>query len=135
MNLGVPMTRLVLFIFVLFNTFLLLSTFAYSANTQGKHVMLRTLDKVTAITEDYRVAVGDELRYGSLLISVKNCQKTPPEEIPETYAFIQIDDLKLGSQREDAKQERVFSGWMLSSSPAISALDHSVYDVWVLACN
>jgi hypothetical protein len=66
---------------------------------------------------------------------VKNCQKTPPEEIPETYAFIQIDDLKLGSQREDSKQERVFSGWMLSSSPAISALDHSVYDVWVLACN
>ena len=102
---------------------------------QGKHVILRTLDKVTAITEDYRVAVGDELRYGSLTISVKNCQKTPPEEIPETYAFIQIDDLTLDSERETDKQERVFSGWMLSSSPAISALDHSVYDVWVLDCN
>ena len=97
MNLGVPMTRVVLFIFVLFNTFLLLSPFAYSANMQGNHVILRTLDKVTAITEDYRVAVGDDLRYGSLTISVKNCQRTPPEEIPETYAFIQIDDLILGS--------------------------------------
>ena len=66
---------------------------------------------------------------------MKNCQKTPPEEIPETYAFIQIDDLILDSERETDKQERVFSGWMLSSSPAISALDHSVYDVWVLDCN
>ena len=135
MNLGVPMTRVVLFIFVLFNTLLLLSPFAYSTNMQGKHVILRTLDKVTAITKDYRVAVGDELRYGSLTISVKNCQKTPPEEIPETYAFIQIDDLTLDSEREADKQERIFSGWMLSSSPAISALDHSVYDVWVLDCN
>jgi len=134
MNLGIQMPRVVLFFFILINIFLLTSPIAYSANIKGNHVILRTLDKVTAITKDYKVAVGDDLRYGSLTISVKNCQRTPPEEIPETYAFIQIDDLILSGEGEDGKQERIFSGWMLSSSPAASALDHSVYDVWVLAC-
>jgi len=31
-------------------------------------------------------------------------------------------------------QAWAFSGWMFSSSPAVSAMDHAVYDVWVLEC-
>ena len=107
---------------------------AVAENLKGNAVILRTLDKVTATTKDYTVKIGSELKYGSLTVSVKHCEKKPPEEVPETYAFLQIDDLKLDGKGEKGEQERVFSGWMMASNPAISALDHSVYDIWVIDC-
>ena len=107
---------------------------APAGNLKGNAVVLRTLDKVTATTEDYTVRIGDELKYGSLTVVVKHCEKKPPEDVPETYAFLQIDDLKLDGKGDAGEQERVFSGWMMASNPAISALDHSVYDIWVIDC-
>ena len=104
-------------------------------NLKGTAVVLRTLDKVTATTKDYTVSVGDKLNYGSLTVNVRHCEKRPPEDIPETYAFLQIDDRKLDGKGKSGDVERVFSGWMLASKPAISALDHGVYDVWVLDCD
>jgi len=96
---------------------------------------LRALDKVTATTQDFTVAIGDALNYGSLRVDVKHCEKKPPEEIPETYAFLQIFDNRTNGQGRNVEAEKLFSGWMLASKPAISALDHAVYDIWVLDCN
>lgn len=107
---------------------------AMAQNLKGNAVVLRTLDKVTATTQDYTVKIGDELEYGSLTVAVKHCEKKPPEDVPETYAFLQIDDLKRDGKGQDGESQRVFSGWMLASNPAISALDHSVYDIWVIDC-
>ncbi|MEP3891046.1 MAG: DUF2155 domain-containing protein [Hellea sp.] len=107
---------------------------AMAENLKGNAVILRTLDKVTATTQDYTVKIGDELEYGSLTVAVKHCEKKPPEDVPETYAFLQIDDLKRDGKGQDGVKERLFSGWMLASNPAISALDHSVYDIWVIDC-
>jgi len=107
---------------------------AVAENLKGNAVVLRTLDKVTATTKDYTVKVGDELQYGSLTVAVKHCEKKPPEDVPETYAFLQIDDLKRDGKGDDGQDVRVFSGWMLASNPAISALDHGVYDIWVIDC-
>ncbi|WP_026941579.1 DUF2155 domain-containing protein [Hellea balneolensis] len=107
---------------------------AMAENLKGHAVVLRTLDKVTATTKDYTVKIGEELKYGSLTVAVKHCEKKPPEDVPETYAFLQIDDLKLDGKGDEGEQERVFSGWMLASNPAISALDHGVYDIWVIDC-
>jgi len=103
-------------------------------NLVGEAVVLRTLDKVTATTQDFTVPIGDVLTYGSLNIDVKHCEKKPPEDIPETYAFLQISDRRTDGKGEDVEKENLFSGWMLASRPAISALDHAVYDVWVLEC-
>jgi len=108
---------------------------AQAENLKGTAVVLRTLDKVTATTKDYTVSVGDKLTYGSLTVNVRHCEKRPPEEIPETYAFLQIDDKKLDGKGKTGDIERVFSGWMMASKPAVSALDHGVYDVWVLDCD
>ena len=108
---------------------------AQAENLKGTAVVLRTLDKVTATTKDYTVRVGDKLNYGSLTVNVRHCEKRPPEDIPETYAFLQIDDRKLDGKGKSGEVERVFSGWMLASKPAVSALDHGVYDVWVLDCD
>lgn len=108
---------------------------ASADNLVGTSVVLRALDKVTATTQDFTVTIGDVLRYGSLEIDVKHCEKRPPEEIPETYAFLQITEDRTDGNGRDVEGERLFSGWMVSSRPAISALDHAVFDVWVLDCN
>ena len=115
---------------------------AQADNLMGDAVVLRALDKVTAATQDFTVPVGDTLQYGSLTVNVKHCEKRPPEEIPETYAFLQIFDAPPAPKGKNAKRNKqpqedikVFSGWMLSSNPAAAALDHRVYDVWVLDCN
>lgn len=109
-------------------------------NIIGDIVTLRTLDKVTAITKDYDVKIGESLKFASLTIDVKHCEVKPPEAIPETFAFLQIFEPPQlrAKEREELKIEpetiKLFSGWMLASKPAISALDHPVYDVWVIGC-
>lgn len=112
------------------------STIANTGNNLvGEAVILRTLDKVTATTQDYTVKIGDSLEYGSLTIAARHCEKRPPEEIPETYAFLQITDKRLKGTGEEAEDTgKIFSGWMFASKPAISALDHRVYDIWVIDC-
>ena len=68
-------------------------------------------------------------RYEALEITARACRKRPPEETPETAAFLEIDDARPGQPTR-----RVFTGWMFASSPAVSALEHPVYDVWVIDC-
>ena len=58
-----------------------------------------------------------------------SCVTHPPEETPENAAFLEIFQLTDGKEKQ-----KVFSGWMFASSPALSALDHPVYDIWVLRC-
>ncbi len=124
------------------SAFLCSASLTFAENITGEAVVLRALDKVTASTQDFTVSVGDTLQYGSLTVEVKHCEKRPPEDIPETYAFLQIFDLpsvKKTKKKPDpaasAEKVKVFSGWMLGSDPAVSALDHRVYDIWVLDCN
>lgn len=116
---------------------------AYGENITGQSVTLRALDKVTADTQDFTVKIGDTLKFGTLDVTVQHCEKTPPEERPEVYAFLQIKDRGLKPIRGKKKPKKtevtgepefVFSGWMFASSPALSALDHPVYDIWVRGC-
>ena len=115
--------------------FLATGVSAQAENIEGSAIKLRALDKVTATTQDFMVSVGDTLEYGSLSIDAVHCEKRPPEEEPETFAFLKIRDAELdGKGGEAGEGETVFSGWMFASRPAISALDHGVYDVWVIGC-
>ena len=91
--------------------------------------VLQGLDKVTARISTVRAPIGVTVRFGSLRIVARICRKTPPEEPPESAAFLEIDDVKPGEA-----PHRIFSGWMFASSPALSALEHPVYDVWVIDC-
>ncbi len=92
-------------------------------------VVLRALDKITARITEFELEVGEELRFGTLSIVARYCRTRPPIEPPETFAYLEIDDLKRGDKRV-----RVFEGWMVASSPALNALEHPVYDVWVIKC-
>lgn len=91
--------------------------------------VLRTLDKVTARVSTIQVPVGSATELGSLEVTVRACDKRPPEETPESAAFLEISEAK---QREPAKM--LFSGWMFASSPSLSALEHPIYDIWVVDC-
>jgi len=93
-------------------------------------VQLQALDKSTARTITLKAKVGETIQYGSLFIKVQACRKSDPLEKPESASFIQVWEVPLNSD----KSEWVFSGWMFASSPALSAMDHAVYDVWVLDC-
>jgi hypothetical protein len=103
---------------------------ASPANAQGQRfAILRALDKVTARVSTVEAPVGETISFGTLRILVRTCRKRPPEEPPETSVFLEIRDIK-----PDEAPVRLFTGWMFSSSPALSALDHPVYDIWVLDC-
>jgi hypothetical protein len=91
--------------------------------------VLQGLDKVTARVSEVEAVVGAEARFGTLAITARACLESPPTEPPESAAFLEIRDVgPVGDGRT------VFSGWMFASSPAVSALEHPVYDVWVVGC-
>ena len=86
---------------------------------------LRALDKVSGDVTDLAMVVGDVAEVGRLSVRLGAC-RYPPENIQgEAYAWLDIFE----------NEASVFSGWMIASSPALNALDHARYDVWVLRCN
>ncbi len=91
--------------------------------------VLQTLDKITGRVRTAETPIEQTLRFGTLDIMVRACRKKPPEETPESAAFIEIREVKPGET-----PRTLFTGWMFASSPAISALEHPVYDVWVIDC-
>jgi hypothetical protein len=95
--------------------------------------VLQGLDKTTARISKLEAPLDQSVRFGELVITVRACIKHPPEEEPESAAFLQIDELRQG-ERNAVISRRVFSGWMFASSPALSALENSIYDVGVLDC-
>lgn len=92
-------------------------------------VVLQGLDKVSARTSVIEVPLDGSATFGTLTIHVRQCITAPPDEKPETSAFLEISDTPPGHDPQP-----IFSGWMFASSPALSALEHPVYDVWVTAC-
>jgi hypothetical protein len=69
------------------------------------------------------------IKFGALEIIARTCDKRPPEETPESAAFLDIWEVRPGEPATS-----IFRGWMFASSPALNALEHPVYDVWVLDC-
>lgn len=94
--------------------------------------VLQGLDKTTARISTIDAPLDHSVRFGGLVITVRACVKRPPEEPPETAAFLEIEEIRPGGTSVSA--ERVFNGWMFKSSPALSALENPIYDVGVLDC-
>jgi len=95
----------------------------------GAVAVLQGLDKITARVSTFEAPLDQPVRFGSLEIVARACDKKPPEETPESTAFLEITDV-----RPDSPAVELFRGWMFASSPAVSALEHPVYDVWVVDC-
>jgi hypothetical protein len=97
---------------------------------EGKGAVLQGLDKVTARISTLEADKGKTVNFGSLQITVRRCQRSRPDRKLERAAFLEIDNVDPTTK----EKKRIFSGWMFSSNPAISALEHPVYDVWVKDC-
>jgi hypothetical protein len=116
------------FVFLL-ALFLPVAALALVPTIEKPVAVLRALDKITARVEELEVPIGRPYKFGTLIITVRACRVTPPEETPEAAAFLEISEFKPG--QNDAP---VFRGWMFASSPALSAMEHPVYDIWVTGC-
>ncbi|MCH7807267.1 MAG: DUF2155 domain-containing protein [Proteobacteria bacterium] len=106
----------------------------FTATAQGQPeepqtAVVGALDKITARITELQLPLGRRVKFGTLWIAARFCYSRPPEETPETYIFLEIDDVLA-----DGAEVRVFTGWMLASSPALNALEHAVYDVWAISC-
>lgn len=102
---------------------------ALAAEIVGDVALLQGLDKVTARISTFRAPVNATVYFGTLEIVARTCRKRPPEEPPESAAFLEIRNITPGEA-----PETLFKGWMFASSPALSALEHPVYDIWVIDC-
>jgi hypothetical protein len=91
--------------------------------------ILQGLDKVTARVVQISAPVGKTVKFGTLEIIARTCDKRPPEEPPESAAFLDIWEVRRGDPAVS-----IYRGWMFASSPALTAMEHPVYDVWVVDC-
>jgi hypothetical protein len=89
---------------------------------------MRQLDKMTGRTRTFEIAAGTEEMVDRLRVRLATCRSPDDNALHGTMAFVQIWDTR---RPGDAP---VFSGWMFAESPALSALDHPRYDVWVISC-
>ncbi len=118
----------------------LLAAFPIAATSQSQQVVidvknsveapqgaiLRGLDRINGVYKDIEIAPGEIYNYERLSIELLECRYPEGQTTTEAFANVKIRDL-----REDLA---TFAGWMFASSPALSALDHPRYDVWVLRC-
>ena len=102
---------------------------AHAAEIDMNTARMQAMDKITGHVSVINVPVNGSITFGSLSIVVRSCKTRPVEETPENFAFIDISDKGLKGE-----ETNVFKGWMLSSSPATNALEHPIYDVWLLQC-
>jgi len=98
---------------------------------------LRGLDKVSGAAETFEAPLNTPVRFGKLEVLVRACTQSPPEEQrPESTAFLEITQAEAGTRGTETVEPgaKLFQGWMFASSPALNALEHPAYDVWVISC-
>jgi hypothetical protein len=87
------------------------------------------LDKVTGITTTFEIPIGEERRFGGLVVKPNTCLSSPITEEPKTTSFVTVDQVEANSKRTP-----LFSGWMFAESPGLNAVEHAIYDVWLTSC-
>ena len=97
-----------------------------------KYAKIQILNKNTAKTQDQKIAVGTSFKYGNIIITPHKCWQAPLTKKPDSKILLEVDEINL---RDDNEINNIFLGWMISSSPSISGLEHPIYDITALNCN
>jgi hypothetical protein len=87
------------------------------------------LDKITGRIFPFEVAMDETVQFGALQVTPRACYTRPPTEPQNTTGFIEVDEITL-----DGKTRRIFNGWMFAASPGLNAVEHAIYDVWLVDC-
>ena len=118
--------RLLVSCFLLSATSLAAQGQAVVTTENGQGAVLRGLDTITGEVSVLQVTVGGTIRYERLEITLRECRFPDGNISSDAYAYLVIKD--------DRNSTPAFEGWMVASSPALSALEHPRYDVWVTKC-
>ncbi len=108
--------------------------FLVSAETKAADIAFNTariqaMDKITGRVSEIDVPVNGLANFGTFSILVRKCVAKSPEETPENTAFVDVVD-----NYQTADPVNIFKGWMFSSTPALNAVEHPIYDIWLLKC-
>ena len=87
------------------------------------------LDKITGRIIQFDVLIDETVQFGALQVTPRVCHTRPPTEPAQTTAFVEVDEITLGNQIQ-----RLFTGWVFAASPGLHAVEHPVYDVWLVDC-
>ena len=88
--------------------------------------ILRALDKLTGQVTDLTLGVNETVPFGRITITLSECRYPTANPSGDAFVHITVD--------ETGKDQPVFGGWVVASSPALYAMDHARYDVWALRC-
>ncbi len=120
--------RLVLVLMV-FGATLSVASVAKGATIANPIAHFAGLDKITGRLTKFDVYLDETVQFGALQITPRACYSRPPNETQRISVFVEVDQVSLqGSIR------RIFTGWMFADSPALNAVDHAVYDLWLVEC-
>ena len=122
MNLG-ALKSLFFFLFICFSPPL------FSQYIESKKAKIKILDKITTKVETFEIKVNDSINFNSLFIEIFACYRNLPEDIPENYVLLKIYDKIINSE-----DKAIYQGWMISSSPSTTPLEHPIYDLWLVEC-
>jgi hypothetical protein len=102
---------------------------AMAATIANPVAVFAGLDKITGRIITFDVYIDETVQFGALQITPRVCYTRPPNETQRTSTFVEVDQVSLR-----ATVRRIFTGWMFAESPALNAIDHAVYDVWLVNC-
>ena len=91
---------------------------------------VRVLNKVTARAQTIHLRPGTTQTVGKINLSVSHCQRSAEDSLPDAAALFEISENVPGEKQP----KPLFSGWLYQSSPSITALEHPIYDVTLVAC-
>jgi len=85
------------------------------------------LDKITGRITAFDAAIGETVQFGALQVTARACYSRPPTETPLTDGFVEVEEVTL-----QGEVRRIFTGWMFAASPGLHAVEHPIYDVWLV---
>ncbi|QRM55056.1 DUF2155 domain-containing protein [Sinorhizobium sp. BG8] len=87
------------------------------------------IDKITGRITSFDVYIGETVQFGALQVTPRVCYNRDDTEAQKVTTFVEVDEITL-----DRKIRRIFTGWMFADSPGLNAVEHPVYDVWLVEC-
>ena len=108
---------------------LLASSLAHAAPINNPVAVFSGLDKITGRIITFDVLIDETVQFGALQVTPRVCHTRPPTEPAQTTTFVEVDEITLANEIR-----RLFTGWMFAASPGLHAVEHSIYDVWLVDC-
>lgn len=97
--------------------------------------IVEAIDKITAESMRFEVEVGGPpVRFNNnLIFTARACEVSADNElVNDSIAYL---DITLQPRATPgAAPRQIFRGWMFASTPAISGLQHPIYDAWIVGC-